>query len=419
MSADWLPMTGDLWRYLSLPVISALVGYFTNVLAIRMMFHPVEFRGWCKPWLGWQGVIPRNASKMTGIAVDIITESLLSAEEMFERLDPGEIATEIEGPLLAMTDEVLDTVMMRHHPGLWQAMPDTVRRGISYRLRTIAPDVVAQVMQDVRDNVDQLFDLKSMITRRLVNDKPLINRIFKQIGHDEFVFVGRSGAYFGFAFGLIQMLVWLFYQPWWVLPLFGLLVGWATNWLALKIIFNPKRPVKVGPFTLQGLFFRRQQDVAADYGGLVADKIITPENVLAELVEGPYAKKLEAIVEQQISAAIDDTMEFTRPLRSWQLGEREYQLMKADVEHEFMARMPELLTRMTGYIHQRMGVRQILEERLRALTPKQFEAMLRPAFEEDEWILVAVGATLGFAAGWLQLISLFAQVFEQQLGGLW
>ena len=33
------------WVYLSMPVISAIVGYGTNVVAIYMMFHPVEFLG--------------------------------------------------------------------------------------------------------------------------------------------------------------------------------------------------------------------------------------------------------------------------------------------------------------------------------------------------------------------------------------
>ena len=45
---------------LLIPLISAIVGWFTNVVAIKMMFHPVEFVG-IPPYLGWQGVIPANA----------------------------------------------------------------------------------------------------------------------------------------------------------------------------------------------------------------------------------------------------------------------------------------------------------------------------------------------------------------------
>ncbi|TPS15715.1 DUF445 domain-containing protein, partial [Acinetobacter baumannii] len=35
--------------------------------------------------------------------------------------------------------------------------------------------------------------------------------------------------------------------------------------------------------------------------------------------------------------------------------------------------------------------------------PSEFEGMLRPAFKEDEWALIAVGAVLGFVVGELQI----------------
>lgn len=44
--------------------------------------------------------------------------------------------------------------------------------------------------------------------------------------------------------------------------------------------------------------------------------------------------------------------------------------------------------------------------------------MLRPAFEENEWILIAVGAALGLVVGWFQLIMLFSGVFIERFGGL-
>lgn len=419
MHADWFHLSTDTWRYLSLPVISALVGYVTNIVAIRMMFHPIEFMGLARPYLGWQGIVPRKASKMTGIAVDTITESLITETEMFGRLEPHEVATEIEGPLMVMVDDVTETILRRHYPTLWPAAPGALRRAIHYRLRSAAPRVVAAVMNDVRANIDYLFDLKGMITRLLVREKRLLNRVFKETGRDEFIFIGRSGAYFGFAFGLLQMALWLFFQSWWLLPLFGMTVGWATNWLALKMIFNPKRGFRMGPWRIQGLFFRRQREVAADYGALVADHVITPEHILDELLNGPYAEKFMAMVRREVAGAIDDTLRFTGPLMNWTLGAREYAQLKADAEREVIARMPGLLERLTGYTQRRMGVRETLIERLQSLTPERFESMLRPAFEEDEWILIAVGAALGFAAGWVQLIFVFSSVFEQHFGALW
>ena len=83
--------TDNIWLYLSMPLISALVGYATNVIAIKMMFYPVEFFG-KPPLLGWQGIIPRRAAKMAAISVDTITTHLITQEEIFDRLDPDRVA---------------------------------------------------------------------------------------------------------------------------------------------------------------------------------------------------------------------------------------------------------------------------------------------------------------------------------------
>ena len=41
----------------------------------------------------------------------------------------------------------------------------------------------------------------------------------------------------------------------------GALVGYVTNWIALKWIFEPLNPLVLGPFILQGMFLKRQKEV--------------------------------------------------------------------------------------------------------------------------------------------------------------
>lgn len=42
------------------------------------------------------------------------------------------------------------------------------------------------------------------------------------------------------------MLIWLFYERVWTLALGGAAVGYLTNWLALKLIFEPIEPTRWG-----------------------------------------------------------------------------------------------------------------------------------------------------------------------------
>ena len=41
---------------------------------------------------------------------------------------------------------------------------------------------------------------------------------------------------------------------------------------------------------------------------------------------------------------------------------------------------------------------------MKAMSAKEFQDLLRPAFQEDEWIVIVMGGVMGFVAGWLQLV---------------
>ena len=54
------------------------------------------------------------------------------------------------------------------------------------------------------------------------------------------------------------------------MPVAGFLVGYLTNFLALKMIFEPIFPVYVCGLKIQGLFLQRQQEVSAEFARVQA-----------------------------------------------------------------------------------------------------------------------------------------------------
>lgn len=51
------------WLYVSIPFMSGLIGYVTKVIAIQMMFSPLEFKG-IKPFLAGKVLclVPKNGN---------------------------------------------------------------------------------------------------------------------------------------------------------------------------------------------------------------------------------------------------------------------------------------------------------------------------------------------------------------------
>lgn len=403
-AAAWADFQLNLWLYLSMPVTSGLVGYVTNVIALKMMFHPLEFIGIKPPYLGWQGIVPRKAGKMASIACDTIVPRLVSEKEIFSRLDAERVAQEIEGPIVQLVDQLLEELMSEYEPALWESLPLSARSLIARRVKEDAPEVVAAVMDELKENVETIFDLKDMVVTTLMRDKALINKIFLETGKQEFLFIERSGFYFGFLFGIFQMIGWTFYKADFQLPLFGLLVGYATNVIALKMIFRPQTPTRVLGVTLHGLFFKRQKEVSRDYARLIADEIVTPSNIIESVLKGPYADRVFNMIARHVKKVIDDQSGLAKPFVAWTIGTRRYIEMKNKAATRLVQHLPEATKRIDNYAKEAMDIADTLASRLQALPPPEFEGMLRPAFKEDEWILIAVGAALGFLVGVGQLI---------------
>jgi uncharacterized membrane protein YheB (UPF0754 family) len=390
---------------LSIPLVAALIGYVTKLVAIQMMFRPLEFIG-KPPILGWQGIVPRRAARMASIATDTMTARLISASDVIRRLDPDRVAKELDVPLHDAVDEITREVMTEFQPGLWESLPESGRRFVISRIQSEVPLMVRSLLESIQRDVDAVFDLKAMVVTNLVRDKELLNRIFKEAGKKEFQFIARSGIYFGGSIGVLQMLLWnAFHEPL-IMPAFGLVIGWFTDWLALKMIFHPKVETRFLFFKWQGMFLKRRKEVAAAYGALIADEIITPMKVLEAVLDGPLSDRLYVLIQRIVTESFDRQTGIARPLVVFAVGSSQYQRMKHTMATKVLERLPATFEYVDDYAREAMDIRNLLVEKMQELTEEEFEELLRPAFRQDEWILITVGAFLGFFMGEFQAIFL-------------
>lgn len=396
----------ELLKYLSIPLISGLIGWGTNVLALKMTFYPLEFKG-IKPFLGWQGIIPAKSAKMAATAVDLWTSKLINVKDIFGQLDPQKVAEEMTPKFDHLSKEILDEIMAKESPALWAKVPNRAKEAIYDRLAKDMPGVVEKIMQDMKDNIDNVFDLKKMIVTSLTANKALMNEIFLKCGEKEFKFIERSGFYFGFLFGLGQMALWIYYPEWWILPVAGLIVGFATNWLALKLIFEPINEKTILGFKFQGLFIKRQDEVASEYARLLAEKILTPQLIFGTIIDGPGKDNFMDIITLHVNRSIDEAAGFSKNIVAFVAGNRKYEKLKEMASEKVIEELPDSIDSMFSYAEDAMNLEEVLTGKMQALSSEEFVDFLRPVFKEDELTLILVGAALGAAAGAGQLFLVF------------
>ena len=400
------------WEYLSIPLVSALVGYGTNWLAVKMMMGPLTFRG-VGP-IGWQGVIPANAEKMARVVVRHCVEKVLPQSELMSRIDPDELTESLQHRIQPFVEELVDTVMEQTQSyGLsvsnfiWSASPLILKNKVYKEVSEKIPAVVAKVVEDIKNNSDDYIDLNQLIVEKLTNNKQLLVDIFKQSAKKEFIFIERSGFYFGLPLGLPVMFIWYYFPVWWLLPFFGLIVGYITNALAIYLIQKPIEPIKVGPFVLQGLFLKRQKEVSRYYGSVFSSDLLRAEVVAAEVLKSQRAvDHLRELIHREVNREIESAQGPFKALTVVSIGPKEYAKIGKIISELALSELQHPDKRTLRYIDQAFDIEETVADRVGNLPGEEFFELLHPIIEEDEWKLIAVGAALGLVAGigqWLLL----------------
>jgi len=401
----------DNWIVLLIPLISALVGWFTNVVAIKMMFHQVEFVG-IPPYLGWQGVIPANALRLAKVSNALITGKLLSLRQLFDQtFNADSFAGNLGVVVDDVTAQIIDEVAHKHAKAMWDNAGDFMQNKVREHVRAEVIDVSRAIAMDMADDIDSIMNIEKTVLEAMERQKALMGEMFYEVGRQEFKFIERSGLYFGFLFGVFQMIVWVLYPAPWILPAAGFLVGYLTNWIALKLVFSPREPVKIGPMTVQGLFHKRQNEVAEAFGRTVATRVLNADNIVATVMNGDGAARMNEIVEHRISELIAKYE--AHPMANLVVPEEKRPALRAELLERIQTEWPKR----GGFFHTFAGesvdLQGELERRMKALDRESYEGVLRPAFQQDEWKLIAAGAVLGTVAGILQLVYIFGDAMER------
>lgn len=396
-------ITENWWVYLSMPFVAAFVGYITKLLFLQMLYKPLEFKG-IGPF-GWQGIVPRRAGKVAATTIDLLTTNLLKPEELIDKMNPAEAVEELRGPLTQVIDDLARELAEEVRPGLWNSLPESGRQAVFNRVHAAAPGITAKLLDEMRADLGRYVDIKYMAVTTLVRNKEKLNDLMKAVGRRAMAFVRRSGLWFGFVIGLVQMVCWAYFHNPWIMPAFGFAVGFLSDWLALNMLFRPQYPKRyLGFIPFQGVLHVQRDQITRDYAKILADDLFSPEVILEAVLNGPSSDKLFDTINREVSEAIDRQAGVAAPLVRITIGTQRYRDLKEKVVQLVAAAMPRVLTEASDYTRRTLDVENTIIEKMGQLTNEEFESIMRPVFKDDEPLMIITGAVLGGLVGELQVL---------------
>jgi uncharacterized membrane protein YheB (UPF0754 family) len=194
----------------------------------------------------------------------------------------------------------------------------------------------------------------------------------------------------------------------WITPFVGALIGWLTNYLAIKMLFRPRQPRVIFGLLLQGVIPRRQRDLALKIGEVVEEELLKSEDILSAIDTEEVRAHLTAVLGTRLDRFLREKV-FRGEFLSEKILSREIvQRVKRGLITELVNLFPLEVEAAINQLVGKVNIRKIVADRVEQFDLDRLERIVyRVARTELFWVEIS-GGILGFLIGVLQVVFLWA-----------
>jgi uncharacterized membrane protein YheB (UPF0754 family) len=193
-----------------------------------------------------------------------------------------------------------------------------------------------------------------------------------------------------------------------LLPILAALVGWITNFLAIKMLFHPHQPKKILGITFHGVFPKRQPQIAENLGSLVANELLSMKDVAKKIEDLSTQPEALDAVGKRIEKTIRGKLISAFPMLSMFLTDdmivKVTNLFKGELEDFLKESAQEL----AGKMEKSVDIQALVREKVQAFSSNKIEELLVGFMAQEFRFIERIGAVLGFLIGCIQVFLVTA-----------
>jgi uncharacterized membrane protein YheB (UPF0754 family) len=188
------------------------------------------------------------------------------------------------------------------------------------------------------------------------------------------------------------------------IPLIAAFTGWFTTWIAIKMLFHPRKPFRFLGLRIQGIFPKNQEQIAEKLGEVVHNELLS-FNEIEEKVSNPHNfQKLKPEIDKHIDNFLRTRIPDTFPLLSIFIGDKTIHQLKAAFLAEFETLFPVLMKSYMHKLESELDLKMIVKEKVAGFSGEKLEDMLNKITKKEFRFLEVIGAVFGFLIGMVQLL---------------
>jgi uncharacterized membrane protein YheB (UPF0754 family) len=181
-----------------------------------------------------------------------------------------------------------------------------------------------------------------------------------------------------------------------LIPFISALIGWMTNYIAIRSLFRPLKMHKFGIFSIHGLIPKRKKAIARNIASVVEEYLFNHNDIFAELEKPSNIKKIKKkilpILLERILERIPSMFKsFAEPL------------IEGVLEKEFDKIILNISSEISNHAFETIDIKGIIEKKILDYDTIELEKMVYKVGKKELRHIEMLGAVIGFLIGCFQV----------------
>lgn len=189
----------------------------------------------------------------------------------------------------------------------------------------------------------------------------------------------------------------------WLAPVTGALIGWFTNYLAVKMLFRPHDPIAIPltKLTIQGVIPKRKKEIARSLGQVIEKELVTVDELAEHLSQAIQREELLDLMAARASAVVVKSLPhlLPDPVKAF-IGNVVANL----VQQQGPDLMRQVISHAMVGMKENIDLARLVEDKVNRMDWRQLEHLILQVASRELKHIEVLGGVIGFIIGVLQLV---------------
>ncbi|WP_297404866.1 DUF445 family protein [uncultured Cetobacterium sp.] len=189
-----------------------------------------------------------------------------------------------------------------------------------------------------------------------------------------------------------------------LLVVIGSLIGWITNYVAIKMLFRPYKEINLFFFKIQGLIPKRKHEIGLSLAETIQSELISLDDIMKKLENAEIEEEMERVIDNILEAKLAKEISSKFPMLAMFLNESTLNKIKDSIRDTIMENKDQIIELLFTTLEKNVDFKEIIVEKVDAFSLEELEGIIFSLAKKELKHIEIVGAILGGLIGIAQFI---------------